>query len=962
MERQESTETCPVCHEIIGVHSIGVCDHPICFRCSMRMRSLCEQFYCAICRTDLPKVYLMRKRVLFKDLDKTRRYIENRKLQVCYEDESVRQDVEKVLENKCKLCRDRPADRTFRALRDHMRKSHTLYFCDLCVDGLKIFTHERKCYSRQLLASHRRLGDKDDTSYKGHPLCQFCDERYMDNEALWRHLRKDHYYCHFCDADGSNDYYGEYEDLKLHFRRKHYLCEEDDCVDEKFTHAFRSKIDLQAHVAQSHNRSMSKAQSRQARTLDVDFQFAPRGRHDRGMSNNMPKGRGRDRGQVTRDDFSVEPREKRPHQFRGSGPKSSQFNNFRPEEVHKAIQASLQTMKNEDMKKGDPKVESSSDEELLQNEENFPTLGGMTSRAPIQPGRHSPTETHEHSLANKLARSHGKSVQHSQMNEEMFPTLSDPNSPSLERKSVHKKTVPGKRTDPPEGGYSDIIRHGNIMADGDFPELQSKQKSSVSNKVSSTQWTNPNHIQNPITKFPKNTKTDTSITHKIVPLSKKSKLEESKPSLTKLGKVLKDDNEFPSLGGTSTNSLVPAGNAQWLKKNNNNKSPVTNGSVVEPTRKHNLTENTLLKKEPDIFIKSNDKKKKNKTNKKESKTQFTERKTLDSIATLLLQSNIDGRECDSSPVEDLPISRTDQKSLSKDSKDEIRPYLQKCDEALQRVVKKDQSRSNIPDIEKTEIVVVEAKQKLISNKNAFDSDTKKQIRPQMPKFQVDDFPELPTTQVKKQSSAPPPPGFTKPPPGFVTKNNNRPPPGFTNPNKEESKSENVSTPLGITMEYSKPNDFQNRNQQLIKDIANTLGSRDGCFDEFKSFSGEFRRGHISASEYYQRCRSLLGENTFENVFPELLALLPDIDKQQQLLTIHSAYRDELEENIVKLGNNMRAGWKLPANLKSCPTCQQVVVSHDLDNHMECHFQEAEFPSLNSCWSQNLKCNAWIKAT
>lgn len=98
----------------------------------------------------------------------------------------------------------------------------------------------------------------------------------------------------------------EYEDLKLHFRRKHFLCEEDDCINEKFTHAFRSKIDLQAHIAQSHNRSMSKAQARQVRTLDVDFQFAPRGRHDRGTSNNLAKGRGgRDRDH--RGEHNLEP-------------------------------------------------------------------------------------------------------------------------------------------------------------------------------------------------------------------------------------------------------------------------------------------------------------------------------------------------------------------------------------------------------------------------------------------------------------------------------------------------------------------------------------------------------------------------------------------------------------------------------------------------------------------------------
>ena len=71
----------------------------------------------------------------------------------------------------------------------------------------QIFTSERKVYNRQELASHRRVGDKDDTSYKGHPLCEFCDWRYLDKDELYKHLRKDHFYCHFCDAHGSHDYF-----------------------------------------------------------------------------------------------------------------------------------------------------------------------------------------------------------------------------------------------------------------------------------------------------------------------------------------------------------------------------------------------------------------------------------------------------------------------------------------------------------------------------------------------------------------------------------------------------------------------------------------------------------------------------------------------------------------------------------------------------------------------------------
>lgn len=71
----------------------------------------------------------------------------------------------------------------------------------------QIFTYERKWYSRKDLARHRMQGDPDDTSHRGHPLCKFCDERYLDNDELLKHLRRDHYFCHFCDSDGAQDYY-----------------------------------------------------------------------------------------------------------------------------------------------------------------------------------------------------------------------------------------------------------------------------------------------------------------------------------------------------------------------------------------------------------------------------------------------------------------------------------------------------------------------------------------------------------------------------------------------------------------------------------------------------------------------------------------------------------------------------------------------------------------------------------
>lgn len=53
-EPQENT--CVVCFKGVDIYSIGQCDHPVCYECSTRMRVLCRQNECPICRQDMPKV------------------------------------------------------------------------------------------------------------------------------------------------------------------------------------------------------------------------------------------------------------------------------------------------------------------------------------------------------------------------------------------------------------------------------------------------------------------------------------------------------------------------------------------------------------------------------------------------------------------------------------------------------------------------------------------------------------------------------------------------------------------------------------------------------------------------------------------------------------------------------------------------------------------------------------------
>ena len=194
---------------------------------------------------------------------------------------------------RCTKCRDKPVFGNFSLLREHSRKTHGLYYCDICSENLKLFPFELRLYTRQELTTHRRDGDPDDKSYKGHPLCQFCDERYFDNDTLHAHLRKVHFWCHFCESDGKQDYYCNYPLLRNHFRLEHFLCEEGACQQEKYTSVFRSKLDLQVHRATAHTKGVTKAEAKQMRQLDVGFTYG-RGEepNEGGVANDITGRRG----------------------------------------------------------------------------------------------------------------------------------------------------------------------------------------------------------------------------------------------------------------------------------------------------------------------------------------------------------------------------------------------------------------------------------------------------------------------------------------------------------------------------------------------------------------------------------------------------------------------------------------------------------------------------------------------
>ncbi|XP_073916471.1 E3 ubiquitin-protein ligase ZNF598 isoform X3 [Castor canadensis] len=342
--------SCVLCCGDLEATALGRCDHPVCYRCSTKMRVLCEQRYCAVCREELRQVVFGKKLPAFATIQ-IHQLQHEKKYDIYFADGKVFALYRQLLQHECPRCPQLPPFGLFGDLEQHMRKQHELFCCKLCLKHLKIFTYERKWYSRKDLARHRMQGDPDDTSHRGHPLCKFCDERYLDNDELLKHLRRDHYFCHFCDSDGAQDYYSDYAYLREHFREKHFLCEEGRCSTEQFTHAFRTEIDLKAHKTACHSRS--RAEARQNRQIDLQFSFAPR--HSR-----------RSEGVVSGEDYEEVDRynrQGRAGRASGRGAQQSRRGSWRykreeeDREVAAAIRASVAAQQQEETRRSEDREE-----------------------------------------------------------------------------------------------------------------------------------------------------------------------------------------------------------------------------------------------------------------------------------------------------------------------------------------------------------------------------------------------------------------------------------------------------------------------------------------------------------------------------------------------------------------------------------------------------------------------------
>ncbi|XP_073414504.1 E3 ubiquitin-protein ligase ZNF598 isoform X1 [Dendrobates tinctorius] len=870
---------CVLCCQELDIFAFGKCDHPVCYRCSTKMRVLCEQKYCAVCREELDKVVFVKKVAPFSSIDTSQMQSERRH-DIYFSDGKLFSIFRRLLQHECHLCPEMRPFHAFADLEQHMRKHHELFCCKLCVKHLKNFTYERKWYSRKDLARHRIQGDPEDTSHRGHPLCKFCDERYLDNDELLKHLRRDHYFCHFCDSDGAQEYYSDYPFLREHFRESHFLCDEGRCSTEQFTHAFRTEIDYKAHKTSCH--SKNRAEARQNRQIDIQFSYAPR--HSR-----------RTEGMVGAEDYEeVDRFNRQARAARGlaRGGQQNRRGSWRykreeeDREVAAAVRASVAARRQEEI--GRKQAHENSDGSKSRMEE---------SRDPEEGRKPKPTPKFSGDATGSKELNMMSNTSNGVLKPEDFPAfgsavpapLSAPKPPTAKLKEEDfpslSSTAGSSSASPFPAGlsYTSSSRSSNAFHEEDFPALVSNLRIGKPLSAVTSAWA---------TSSKNTTKASTSTVATPSKESKKAALQnfqkgsnkkmQKPPSLSEdeddgTGMTAQEFRSAPTMIDISklltTSTLQTSGKGNKKKRMGSEKlSNPTSGMSAE----ERLTSSSL----------------------KENATEIDRTPTPPATSILSDKSN------------------TVVNGLSE-----------------KKVPDKGSGRRDLPEL------------KTLPNPG--------------PKYPVqdEDFPALVNNNLPRM----PPPGFCPvvtaaplPPPPGLSASVGKPPPGFTSASSSALTAQPHAKPVkevSFCRTYLIPENFQQRNIHLINSIKDYLHSDESKFNEFKSHSGKFRQGLISASEYYKSCSQLLGEN-FSLIFNELLVLLPDNGKQQELLSAHQELQIEQKQSSNKSKKSKKAAWKTDScspelDYSTCPTCSQVLAPQDIAYHKTLHLEDNDFPSLQA---------------
>ncbi|KAI6219678.1 RING-type domain-containing protein [Aphelenchoides besseyi] len=258
-----SQEECILCCQNSDIFGLGTCRHPACMECVIRMRCQGKSNTCHACRDPVPIMFFVNRP---PDVDWSTLQIPNcaiphpdlRKHDIAFEDLHVADCYDKLIANSCVVCSKRGQFAefpTFVALKQHIG-THQLFYCHICEENLNLLPKDREIYTSNELKSHISTH---------HPICRFCNERYYDEEALFMHSRKNHFFCTLCAQEtGANTFFSRIDQVHRHYKTAHHPCLDPNCVSLGIV--FRNEVDLNAHKIEQHGGT--------DRNVQIDFQFS----------------------------------------------------------------------------------------------------------------------------------------------------------------------------------------------------------------------------------------------------------------------------------------------------------------------------------------------------------------------------------------------------------------------------------------------------------------------------------------------------------------------------------------------------------------------------------------------------------------------------------------------------------------------------------------------------------------
>ena len=235
---------CSLCYEKASFVSTGVCGHrEICWLCSLRLRWICKDLNCAICKVKLDRIEIT-------SLDSSPTTTTWTLQDVVFQNFIIYQEASRLISYYCPYpCGDTDHFH-FKSLRDlqtHLKRDHNnATFCEICLNHRQTFLPEQQVYSSVQILAHTK---------SEHPNCEFCKgQKFYSIDELLYHMNQVHFKCIVCDRlDYRNEYYANYDSLNSHCAEAHFPCEYPECKEQRFV-VFGDEEELRLHWLEKHGR------------------------------------------------------------------------------------------------------------------------------------------------------------------------------------------------------------------------------------------------------------------------------------------------------------------------------------------------------------------------------------------------------------------------------------------------------------------------------------------------------------------------------------------------------------------------------------------------------------------------------------------------------------------------------------------------------------------------------------